>query len=135
MNQGRSYAIGVEYTPSAVVPQQFFLNAASLGRTNLSWSDQNSQSNWVNSTGALTAPPQPGKDVFVTNRTGTNASGPTVMTFDAATDPKINSLTIDSNAGGQLVELSQAANTLTSGSETIGTTGPAEHLQAGGSTM
>ena len=130
-NQGRSYAIGVTYTPS-VVSQQFFLNSASLGRTNLSWSNQNSQSNWVNSTGALTGPPQTGKDVFVTNQTGMNANGPTVMTFDAATDPNINGLTIDSNAGGQLVELAQSANTLTTGSETLGATGPAEHLQTGG---
>jgi hypothetical protein len=131
-NQGRSYGIGVYYTPSAVVPQQVFLNSTSLGRTNLSWSNQDGQSNWVDSTGAPTGPPQEGKDVNLNNRTGTNASGPTVMTFDAATDPKINSLTIDSNAGGQLVELAQSANTLTTGSETVGTIGPAEHLQTGG---
>ena len=61
----------------------------------MSWSNQDGQSNWVDSTGALTGPPQEGKDVNLTNRTGTNASGPTVMTFDTATDPKINSLTID----------------------------------------
>ena len=71
-------------------------------------------------------------NVFINNRTGSNASGPTVVNFDATTDPQPNTLTIDSNAGGQLVELSQSANTLTSGSESIGATGPAEHLQTGG---
>ena len=57
------------------------------------------------------------------------------MTFDAASDPKINSLTINSSPGsglGQFVELSQPTDTLTTGSETIGTTGPAEHFLTGG---
>ena len=84
---------------------------------------------------ADTSSPTAGSNVFINNRTGTNASGPTTVNFDATTDPKINSLTIDSNnpfAGGQLVELSQSANTLTSSSESIGATGPAEHLQTGG---
>ena len=100
---------------------------------NVNWSNQ---SNWVDQTGApTTSPPTLGSNVFINNRTGTNASGPTVVNFDATTDPKPNSLTINSNnpfAGGQLVELSQSADTLTSGSELIGMTGPAEHLQLGG---
>ena len=134
-NQGRSYGIGVNYTP-VVVPPAYYLNKNSLGQANLSWINAvGAQSNWVNQTGAATSPPTPGGNVFITNRTGVNASGQTIMTFDATTDPKPNSLTIDSNnpfAGGQLVELSQSANTLTSGSESIGATGPAEHLQTGG---
>jgi hypothetical protein len=131
INQGRSYAIGVEYTPSAS-PTAYYLNSASLGQTNLSWSNAGGQSNWVDQNGAAASPPEPGKDVYITNSTGANASGPTVVNFDTTTDPQPNDLTIDSNAGGQLVELSQSANTLTTGSETIGTTGPAEHLQTGG---
>ena len=131
-NQGRSYGIGVNYTP-VVVPPAYYLSKNSLGQMNVSWSNQ---SNWVDQTGApTTSPPTLGSNVFINNRTGTNASGPTVVNFDATTDPKPNSLTIDSNnpfAGGQLVELSQSANTLTSGSELIGMTGPAEHLQLGG---
>ena len=135
-NQGRYYGIGVDYTPGVTVPpsSQVYLNSASLGQTNLSWSNQDAQSNWVTTAGGATAsaPPQAGQDVFLTNATAATASGSTVMAFDAATDPKIKSLTIDSNSGGHLVELSQSANTLTTGSETIGTTGPAEHLQKGG---
>jgi PEP-CTERM motif len=130
-NQGRSYGIGVYYTPAAA-PTAYYLKSGSLGQTNLSWSDAGGQSNWVDQNGATASPPEPSKDVYITNSTGANASGPTVVNFDATTDPQPKTLTIDSNAGGQLVELSQAANTLTSGSETIGTTGPAEHLQTGG---
>ena len=131
MNQGRSYAIGVEYTPSAT-PTAYYLKSGSLRHTNLSWSNAGGQSNWVDQNGATASQPEPGKDVYITNRTGTNASGPTIVNFDAATDPQPKTLTIDSNAGGQLVELSQSANTMTSGAETIGTTGAAEHLQTGG---
>ena len=132
-NQGRSYGIGVTYTPYTP-PKIYYLNPNVLG-TNPSWSNQSGQSNWVTQTGAATTPPTPGGNVFINIRTSANASGPTVVNFDAATDPKINSLTINSNnsyTGGQLVELSQSANTLTSGSKSIGATGPAEHLQTGG---
>ncbi len=108
-NQGRSYAIEVDYTPTP----NYYLAQSSLGRTNLSWSDQG---NWVDQKGDP-ATPTPGGNVFINNRTGSNAGGPTVVNFDATTDPQPNTLTIDSNAGGQLVELSQSANTLTSGSE------------------
>jgi hypothetical protein len=127
-NQGRSYGIGVYYTPTP----DYYLANGSLGQTNLSWSNQGGQSNWVNQSGASVSPPTSGGNVNITNRTGANASGPTVVNFDATSDPQPNSLTIDSNANGKLVELSQSANTLTSGSESIGATGPAEHLQTGG---
>ena len=131
-NQGRSYGIGVYYTPT--VP--YYLNSESLGQPKLSWSDQGGQNNWVNQIGGLTSPPGPGSDVYLTNRTSAAASGSTIVNFDATTDPKLSSLTIDSNAlsslAYQVVELSQSANTLTSGAETIGTNGTAEHLQTGG---
>ena len=131
-NQGRSYGIGVYYTPT--VP--YYLNSESLGQPKLSWSDQGGQNNWVNQIGGLTSPPGPGSDVYLTNRTSAAASGSTIINFDATTDPKLSSLTINSNAlsslAYQVVELSQSANTLTSGAETIGTNGTAEHLQTGG---
>jgi hypothetical protein len=130
-NQGRSYGVGVTYTSSA---GEVFLNSASLGGTSLSWSNKLGQSNWVNVSGASTSPPAAGQDVFITNRTGAPVSE-TIMTFDAASDPKINSLTIDSAPGSgysQFVELYQPTGTLTTGSETIGTTGPAEHFLNGG---
>ena len=100
----------------------------------MSWSDKVGQSNWVGPTGASTSPPTAANDVFITNRTGAPVSS-TIMTFDAASDPKINSLTIDSSPGsglGEFVELYQPNGTLTTGSETIGTTGPAEHFLNGG---
>jgi PEP-CTERM motif len=127
-NQGRSYGFGVYFTPTP----NYYLANGSLGQTNVSWSNQGGQSNWVNQADATVSPPTQGGNVNIINRTGANASGPTIVNFDATTDPQPNSLTIDSNAGGQLVELSQSANTLTSGSESIGATGPAEHLQTGG---
>jgi hypothetical protein len=137
-NQGRSYGIGVDYTPVAP-PKTYWLNSASLGQTNLSWSNAGgTQRNWVDQTAAVTTPPTPGGNVFIGPLTGANASGPTVVNFDAATDPKVNSLTIDSNnpyAGGKLVEFTQPAYSqisLTSGSEMIGMSGPAEYLQFGG---
>ena len=135
-NQGRDYGIGVEYTALRLkAPStQVYLTGASLGLPSLSWSNTGGQSNWVTTAGGSTAsaPPQAGDDVFLVNTSKATATGPTIMNFDAATDPKINSLTIDSNAGGQLVEFSQSANTLTTGSETVGTTGPSGHLQTGG---
>ena len=104
-----------------------YLNSAKLGSTGLSWS---SSANWLESGGAAT--PQPGDDVFVTNTTANPTTATTIVTFDAATDPQLRSLTINSSAGGSLVQLSQPANVLTSGNETIGTTGLAEHYQTGG---
>src|SRR5579864_1671540 len=125
------WSSGIVTTTAPVIPSsgppQVYLNSTVLGQSGLSWS---SSANWLASGSATT--PQAGDDVFLTNTTGTSASGPTVVTYDATTNPTLNSLTIDSNAGGQLVELLQSANALTSGSETIGTTGTAEHLQSGG---
>ena len=47
-NQGRYYGIGVYYTPGVTAPSpQVYLSRTSLGQTNLSWSDQRAQSNWV----------------------------------------------------------------------------------------
>ena len=120
----------VTYSATPYLPattRQVYLNGSVLGQTGLSWSNP---ANWLASGSPTT--PQTGDDVFVTNTTGASASGQTVVTYDATVNPSLNSLTIDSNAGGQSVELSQSANTLTSGDETIGTTGPAEHLQSGG---
>ena len=93
----------------------------------MSWSNSGAgpiQSFWVTTAGGstVTPPPQAGQNVFLINTIPGTAGAQTVMIFDATTDPKINSLTIDSTAGGPLVELSQSANTLTTGSETIGTT-------------
>jgi hypothetical protein len=113
------------YTP--VTSRQVYLNGSVLGQTGLSWSDS---ANWLASGSPTT--PQNGDDVFLSNTSGVSAGGPTVVTYDAISNPSLNSLTLDSNAGGQPVELSQSANALTSGDETIGTTGPAEHLQSGG---
>jgi PEP-CTERM motif len=127
-NQGRYYGIGVDYTP----PIAYYLNNASLGQTNLSWSNQGGQNNWVNQGGGPSSPPTPGGNVNIINRTSRSVGGPTIVNFDATTDPKLNALTIDNNAYGGVVELSQSANTLTSGAETIGTNGTAEHLQIGG---
>jgi hypothetical protein len=94
MNQGRSYAIGVEYTPSAA-PTAYYLKSGSLGHTNLSRSNADGQSNWVDQNGATASQPEPSKDVYITNRTGANASGPTIVNFDPATDPQPKALTID----------------------------------------
>lgn len=118
------------YVPSGPSGRQVYLNSAGLGSPSaLSWS---SSANWLASGAATT--PQAGDDVFVTNTSASNASAPTVVTYDATTNPSLNSLTIEGNSStDQLITLNQAANALTSINETIGTTGPGEHLQTGGS--
>ena len=128
-NQGRSYGIGVTYSAQA-----YYLNSASLNQANLSWSNLSGQSNWVNKLNAITTPPTLGSEVYLNNRTGAGLNSPTIVNFDATTDPKLSSLTIDNAPGGYglFVVLDQAANTLTSGAETIGENGQAAHLQTGG---
>ncbi|HUN74806.1 MAG TPA: hypothetical protein VMU40_09860 [Steroidobacteraceae bacterium] len=118
------------YVPTGSSGRQVYLNSGSLGSPSaLSWS---SSANWL--VGGTATTPQTGDDVFVTNTSASNASAPTVVTFDATTNPSLNSLTIEGNSStDQLITLSQAANVLTSINETIGTTGPGEHLQTGGS--
>ena len=100
----------------------------------MSWSNLSGQSNWVNKLNAITTPPTLGSEVYLNNRTGAGLNSPTIVNFDATTDPKLSSLTIDNAPGGYglFVVLDQAANTLTSGAETIGENGQAAHLQTGG---
>lgn len=112
-------------------PRQVQFVNGNSGSTNLVWSS----SAWVANNNPTT--PQPGDNVFLTNPLAIASQSPATVIYDAAniggSQGALNSLTIDSNAGGSLLQLSQAANALASGSETIGTTGTAEHLQTGGS--
>jgi hypothetical protein len=116
--------------PTSGPRQVQFINGNS-GLTNLSWG---SSTNWQANNTPTT--PQPGDNVFLTNPSAVASQSPVIVNYDATnidgSQGALNSLTIDSNAGGALLQLSQAANTLASGNETIGTTGTAEHLQTGG---
>jgi hypothetical protein len=121
--------------PTTTTARTIQFSQASVGGNNYSWSNLNNQSNWTTASGPPT--PQPGDIVLLTNPTSLAITTPTIVNFDAtnlSTTSPLTSLIIDSNLGGALVELSQAANTLASGNETIGSTGTAEHLQTGGST-
>jgi PEP-CTERM motif len=121
---------GVAPPPSG---RQIFLNSADLGSATVSWRAPNNPWLLGSPTSATTTPPPlMNDDVFVVNRSGGAVA--TTVNYDATTDPRLHSLTIDSIGGatGPQVTLAQASGTLTSGNETIGTTGAATHSQSGG---